>query len=137
MAYDGDDVVAYKGMLPDRVFLDDGEHRIGWMTTWWVDPDRADGGVGAMLLLKAFNLYEKKVAASDVSPSAEQVHQRFPHIRTLRRASGYTFVMRFCSRYLLLKRLHALSFLAPLLWIVDSVVNGFVWTLQTLSLVFR
>jgi len=80
VACQGEEVIGYLGVLPDRLHVCDQAYRIGWLTGWWVDPQRASAGVGTALLFKALNAYGQQIGVSGSSAAARRVllaSQRF------------------------------------------------------------
>jgi hypothetical protein len=87
IAYQANQVVGYLGILPDKMFVDRTVYKFGWLTSWWVDPACAAGGVGAILLFKALNAYHQQLGVSGGSKEARRVlgaSQKFPASRTLK-----------------------------------------------------
>jgi hypothetical protein len=80
-------VIGYLGILPDKIFVNDAEHKLGWLTSWWVDPGCATTGVGAILLYKALNAYHQHVGVSGGTKEARRAlhaSQKFMVLKTLR-----------------------------------------------------
>jgi hypothetical protein len=72
VAYQDNQVVGYLGILPDKVFLDNADHKLGWLTGWWVDPNIETKAVGAILLYKALNAYRDRLGVSGGSKAARK-----------------------------------------------------------------
>lgn len=72
VAYRDSRVAGYLGILPDKVFFNNTDHKLGWLTGWWVDPGIASKGLGALLLYKALNAYGERVGVSGGSRDARQ-----------------------------------------------------------------
>ena len=73
VAYRDQRVIGYLGILPDKIFVNDVDYKLGWLTGWWVDPACATAGVGAILLFKALNAYDQYIGVSGGSREARQV----------------------------------------------------------------
>ncbi len=87
VAYQDDRVIGYLGILPDTIFSDETAHKLGWLTSWWVDPSFAATGVGTVLLFKALNAYRQQVGVSGSSSAARKVldaTQKFWALKTLK-----------------------------------------------------
>jgi GNAT superfamily N-acetyltransferase len=87
IAYQDKHVAGYIGILPDRIFVHRAVFRLGWLTSWWVDPHFATQGVGAVLLYKALNAYQQQVGVSGGSTDARKVleaSQKFVALNALR-----------------------------------------------------
>ena len=70
VAYQDNRVIGYLGILPDKIFVNDAVYKLGWLTSWWVDPSCATAGVGAILLFKALNAYYQYIGVSGVAALA-------------------------------------------------------------------
>lgn len=121
---DKDRIVGYIGVLPDRIRLDNVEHKIAWATSWWVDPSHRNIGTGGFLLLTVLNHYN--LATSGATDSAEKVYEACKKLSTSRSVAGMEIIVRCCSHHLLLKKYPALKIIGPLLKIVDGIVNMFI-----------
>ena len=87
VAYQDSQVIGYLGILPDKIFVNDAVYKIGWLTSWWVDPSCATTGVGAILLFKALNAYQQQLGVSGGSKEARKVldaSQKFMALKTLK-----------------------------------------------------
>jgi len=72
VAYQDNRVIGYLGILPDKIFFNNADHKLGWLTGWWVDPSIATKGVGAILLYKALNMYRERVGVAGGSKEARK-----------------------------------------------------------------
>jgi len=87
VAYQDHQVVGYLGILPDKIFFDNADHKLGWLTGWWVDPRPATRGAGAILLYKALNAYRERVGVSGGSREARKAlhaSQKFIALNSLK-----------------------------------------------------
>ena len=87
VAYRGDHVIGYLGILPDTIFINDVSYKLGWLTSWWVDSSFAKTGVGTILLFKALNAYNQYIGVSGSSGDARNAldaSRRFMAIRPLK-----------------------------------------------------
>ena len=88
VAYDDIGVLAYIGVLPDLLFLPDGAHKIGWLSTWWGRPGGQGGMVAVRLLMTAIGQYEQSVGASNFTPEAARVYEATRQFVVLRDQAG-------------------------------------------------
>lgn len=92
VAYEGETVVAYLGILPDKAFVKQAEYKIGWLTAWWANPERRFAGLGTMLLMRALNLYRDGLGASGFSSDSKRVFaalKRFTPVQEIRGFTGF------------------------------------------------
>jgi hypothetical protein len=114
-------VVAYLGILPDRIFSNDSGHKMGWLTGWWVDPSLAKG-MGAMLLYKALNLYPGIGVSGGSKPARKVLHasQQFVALPSLK---GLEMKIRFNAAGTLIGKLASLKHVRFLLRFADVVLD--------------
>jgi len=126
VAYDGDMVVAHLGILPDLVFTSAGQHKVGWLTAWWANPDRKYSGIGMTLMMRAMALYKNGVGASGFSEDAKKVYAATRKFTTIKELPGISAFTRFDTSQLLPKRFPFLKRLKLGLEFADAVANQFV-----------
>ena len=117
------ETVAYIGILPDRVFLEGREQKVGWLSCWWVNPKAATGGIGAMLLFRAINSYSGHVASYSPAPVAEEIITSTRQFVPLYDLHGVTGILRFNTSYLLERRRPSARPLKPFLKLLDRFGN--------------
>jgi ribosomal protein S18 acetylase RimI-like enzyme len=104
VAYQDNQVVGYLGILPDKVFFNNADHKLGWLTGWWVDPCLATKGVGAILLYKALNAYRDRVGVSGGSKEARKVLHASQKFVTLEPLKGLDIRFRFNATRAILRK---------------------------------
>jgi len=93
-AYQGCRVVAYLGILPDRVFLRGQAHRFGWLTGWWRDPALAGDPIAALLLLGALQNWDGWVGVSSCTRAAATGYSRSNRFTTVQELRGVKMWLR-------------------------------------------
>jgi hypothetical protein len=133
VAYRDDQVIGYLGILPDMIFADDVGYKLGWLTSWWVDPTCATTGVGALLLFSALNAYDQQVGVSGssrVARKALDASQKFMVIKSLQ---GLDIRLRLNATRYILRQLPPMKIFRGLFnifdCVMDDVVNfrSFIW----------
>lgn len=132
VAYDGDVVVAHLGVVPDLAFTSTGQHKVGWLTAWWANPDRKYSGAGMMLMMRAMALYKNGAGASGFSEDAKRVYAATRKFTTIKELPGISAFTKFDARHLLPKRFPALKRITLVLEFADAVANQFVRIRQVL-----
>ncbi len=123
VAYEENRVIGYLGILPDNIFAGDTVHKLGWLTSWWVDPSDATSGVGTVLLFKALNAYRQQLGVSGASRSARRVldaSQKFASVKTLK---GLDIRLRLNATAAVLRKLPALKPLRVGFKIFDDIME--------------
>jgi len=123
VAYQDDRVIGYLGILPDKIFVNGVAYKLGWLTSWWVDPSGPTAGVGAVLLFKALNAYDQYIGISGGSRDARQAlkaSQKFIDIKPLQ---GLDVRLRLHVTGYLCRRLPALKILRVFFKFFDAITD--------------
>lgn len=94
VATDGEELVGYMGIVPDYIYLDDTPTKLGWLSTWWVRPDRKATGVGGKILLRAIGAYRGSIGVTSFTPAASRVYEASRQFVPLRDLAGWTLLLR-------------------------------------------
>jgi hypothetical protein len=126
VACQDDQVIGYLGVLPDKISVNCTEYKFGWLTSWWVDPNFASTGVGAILLFKALNAYHQHLGVSGSSKQAEKVldaSQKFIAVKTLK---GLNIRFRFDVTGAILRKIPEMKILRVFFKIFDVMMDEIV-----------
>lgn len=123
VAYQDNQVVGYLGILPDKIFSNDAVYKLGWLTSWWVDPSCATTGVGAILLFKALNAYDQYIGVSGSSREARKALHASQKFMALKPLQGLDIRLRLNVTRDILRRLPALKIFRGLFKIVDVMMD--------------
>ena len=127
VAYQDNQVIGYLGILPDIIFADDRAYKLGWLTSWWVDPACATTGVGAILLFSALNAYDQYVGVSGSSGAARKALDASQKFMTLKSLRGLEIRLRLNATGHILRNLPAMKILRGVLkfydWGMDEILN--------------
>ena len=122
VAYDQDEeVIGYLGILPDFIFVEESQYKIGWMSAWWVDPEQKKTGIGIVLFYKAFNAYEGKIAVSALSSSAQSVCEATKKMVPLKELKGFSGVLQINVSDFLSRKIPFLKKWTPVLKKLDVI----------------
>jgi len=91
VAYEIDQVISYIGIIPDEIIIANKENKIGIVSSWWVDPNKAKTGIGAILLLKAFNYYNNQIFVGPFSEQAGMIYKKIKNFNKLSLSHAYEF----------------------------------------------
>jgi Acetyltransferase (GNAT) family len=123
VAYRDSRVIGYLGILPDKIFVSDVVYKLGWLTSWWVDPSWATAGVGAILLFKALNAYDQYIGVSGSSREARQALQASQKFMALNPLQGLDIRLRLNAAGNISRRLPALKILRVVFKIFDAMAD--------------
>ena len=133
VAYREGRVIGYLGILPDKIFVGDDRYKMGWLTSWWVDPNYANAGVGAILLFKALNAYNQYIGVSGSSRQARHALEASRKFMSLNPLRGLDIRLRLNVTGTLKRRVPALkifrTFFKSFDALSDEIVNlrSFFW----------
>lgn len=94
VALKDEQVVGYQGVLPGRIRHGSGWQRVGWLSTWWVDPQAAVPALAVRLFMKAVRRYQGRVLAMWYTPAAGKVYDASKRFDRLAQLTGRTFRIR-------------------------------------------
>src|ERR1043165_8370282 len=123
MAYEGNNMVGYLGVLADRIFSDAGSFKCGWLSCMWVDPDLRGKGIAKQLLATAFANWNNHILVTEFTPEARALYDRSKNFDDLRSNPGLRCFIRFNLHQVLSTKKPGLKSLAPLLKIGDALAN--------------
>jgi hypothetical protein len=123
VAYQDNRVVGYLGILPDKIFVNDAVYKLGWLTSWWVDPSCATAGAGAILLYKALNAYDQFVGVSGSSRAARKALHASQKFVALPPLQGLDIRLRLNVTRDILRRLPTLRIFRVLFKIFDELMD--------------
>lgn len=100
-AYDNQKLVGYMGVFIDVITINNQSQKIGWLSTWWVDPKTKGKGIGRAILQTMYESLEGKIGISQFTNSAKRVYEKSGYFNTLQFSKGYKFVFRSNSQIVL------------------------------------
>jgi hypothetical protein len=126
VAYQDNQVVGYLGILPDKILFNNADLKLGWLTSWWVDPGVATKGVGAILLYKALNTYPGGVGVSGGSKEARKVLHASQKFIVLKPLKGLEIRFRFNASRVILQKFSSLKIFRVWFKIADVMLDEIV-----------
>ena len=94
LAYLNEELVGYMGLFADKIVLDHTEHKIGWLSTWWVHPKTQGSGVGREILKTMYAVNNGKIGISQFTPSAGRVYDKSGYFTSLKENTGVKAVLK-------------------------------------------
>ncbi len=125
LAYDNDSLVGYMGVYVDKIGVHQKKQKIGWLSTWWVDPKTKGKGIGRSLLQTMYDSFNGKIGVSQFTPSAKRVYEKSDFFTTLKNSKGYKIVYRSNLSIVLPLVNNRFSIFKPILKSIDSSINFF------------
>ena len=105
LAFEGEKLAGYLGILPDSFLIDDTIFRYGWLSTLFVSSNFRGKRIAQQLLDKAFEDYNGNIAITEFTPEAESLYNKIKVFETwFRRVIAVVFILvgvyQFYSIYL-------------------------------------
>ena len=77
LAYSGEELAGYLGILPDHIHLPDGRiEKCGWLSCIWVNAAIRGQGLGDQLIRKALKKWDGKVLFTDYVPATKSIYDK-------------------------------------------------------------
>lgn len=126
LAKENGKTIGYRAMWPDKIISDGKPFDVAWGSCYWVDPQYRGKGVGAALLNKSFELYNKKIGSLSQSEMASRVYEKADKYFKYAETEGYQFIVRSNFTYWVKKKFSRLqAFLIVPFIILDGILNLF------------
>jgi hypothetical protein len=126
VAYQDNQVAGYLGILPDKIFFNNAGRKLGWLTSWWVDPCIPTKGVGAILLYKALSTYPEGVGVSGGSKEARKVLHGSQKFIVLKPLKGLDIRFRSNASKAILRKFPSLKIFRAWFKIADVMLDEIV-----------
>lgn len=124
LAYDGDTMAGYLGVLPDLLHRDGRTERCGWLSCIWVDDSQRSKGVAGALLKEAFRVWDNRILATEFTPAAKALYDRSGTFRPLTDPVGLRLYIRSDLATLMPPKHQLFVKSIPMLNVVDRIVNA-------------
>lgn len=94
LAYLDSNLAGYMGIYIDKILIQGTYRRIGWLSTWWVDPSTKGTGLGRSILDKMYDLMNGEIGISQFTQSAQRVYDKSGYFTALKKNRGIKAVLR-------------------------------------------
>ncbi len=125
VAYYNDQISAYLTITPDIIKGKKNNHRIGWLGTYYADPENNNPLLTLKLIYRAYELYEGKLATFSGTIRALGILKSTNKFKTLKESKGYHYFIRSNLYSWLPKKSSSWIRLKMILLIFDTLLNIF------------
>lgn len=133
MAYIDEEMVGYRTLLADTVFINDETHRVAWLSGNWVNPKLRRKGIASALFSEAFADWNGKLLFTNYALESKAVYDKTERFSLIQSSRGVRLYLRPCLLAILSKKGKAFRFLNPLWRILDALL----WLVNPLPLFAR
>lgn len=123
LAYEGEELVAYLGVLPDTLYLGGQALRCGWMSCIWVDSNMRGRGLAKKLLYRVLEAWDNRILATDFTPAAKSLYDKTQQFADLSVRKGLRGYVRPDFAQLLARRSRIFKTLKPALHLLDRLLD--------------
>ena len=88
VGYLNGEISGYLAIVPDVLYPRENSVRLGWLGSWWSDPDPANSMTAVLLLRKAYELYDGHLGGFSASDRAEKLIMSSNRFKNFRSAEG-------------------------------------------------
>jgi GNAT superfamily N-acetyltransferase len=120
LLFDGQDLAAYRCILPDR----HEEIRFGWLSGNWVDPLRRRQGLASGLFDEAFKDWGHQLMYTNYAPESKAVYDKTGRFALYREKEGARYYQRAVSSKLLGDRNAFCRTARPVFRVADGIINA-------------
>ncbi|MCK4852907.1 MAG: hypothetical protein KAT31_01565 [Bacteroidales bacterium] len=117
------EVSGYIALVPDVLYSGGESVRLGWLGSWWSDPDPSNSMMAVLLLRKAYELYNGFVAGFSAAERAEQLIKSSNRFRDFRVAVGYQYIFRFNLGFWIPRKYPKIRLLNGIFRFSDGLLN--------------
>ena len=119
LAFEGENMVAYRCILPDR----HRDIRFGWLSGNWVRPDRRRMGLASQLFEEAYGDWAHQLMYTNYAPESKAVYDKATRFELYKERPGIRYYQRSSSAILLGNRRTIYRRSRPLLSLADGILN--------------
>jgi GNAT superfamily N-acetyltransferase len=120
LLFDGEDLAAYRCILPDR----HADIRFGWLSGNWVDPLRRRQGLASRLFDEAFQDWGHQLMYTNYAPESKAVYDKTGRFALYREKEGARYYQRAVSSTLLGDRNAFFRAARPIFRMADGIINA-------------
>jgi hypothetical protein len=122
VAFEENAVAGYIGILPDKMYIENKEIKIGWISCWWTDADKGKS-VALELFYKAMEFWPDNIMITDMIPKTKFIIDRTGEFFCPKQFSGLRCFLRFNSSTLLPQKSKFFKKTGFLLSMIDFLFN--------------
>ena len=123
VGYHEGEISGYIAIVPDVLYSGSESVRLGWMGSYWSDPDPSNSMMAVLLLMKVYELYNGNVAGFSAAYRAEQLFRSSNRFRDFRIVVGYQYLLRSNLGYWIPRKYPRMHHIGGIFRFSDIMVN--------------
>lgn len=124
IAKEGEEIIGYRLVFPDIIYVDGVARRFGWGSSFWVNEQYRGRGIGRLLFEKSYELWKGNIGSLMQSRDAARIYERDSNFFCFSQSIGYQFIIRLNTRFWLRKRMYIPPAVGWVLHLIDLPVNA-------------
>ncbi|MCX6252005.1 MAG: GNAT family N-acetyltransferase [Bacteroidetes bacterium] len=123
VAFDGDEVAGYLGVLGDLIFMDDMPLRVGWLSCFYVDPVYRGKHIAMELFSQVMEAWDNTIFITNMAPETIGFYNKTGLFHEPVFKQGIRGFLRFNLAEILPPKRNIFKRCIPLLKVIDAVLN--------------
>ena len=125
MAFINNELVGYRTIMPDTIFVNDLQVKVGWLSGNWVLESYRRQGIASLLLNEALIDWNHHLFYTNYALESKAVYDKSGHFDALLSKSGRRFYIRSCFSTILPPKSGLFAKLKGALQFIDALLNLF------------
>jgi GNAT superfamily N-acetyltransferase len=123
LAYEGEKLIGYLGVLPDYYFNNDIRYKVGWLSCFWVDPAMRGMGVSNALGMRAVEKWDGNLVATEFTPPSKKLWLKINALSVFTTLVGVRGFLRFDLQEILPRKKPLLKKATWPIKLADNLLN--------------
>lgn len=123
LAFEDKQLVGYRIVMADKIFLNGQEHKVGWYSCVWVDPEKRGRGIAKELVSESMKDWKNRIVLGDPVPESKALYLQTGKFTDKVKVSGIRGYLQFSLSDILLKKIPRLRHIKLLLLSFDFILN--------------
>ena len=123
VGYNKGEVSGYVAIVPDVIYSGDELVKLGWLGSWWSDPDPSNSMMAVLLLRKAYDVYDGFLAGFSAAERAEQLIKSSNRFEDFHKVTGSQYLMRSNLHYWIPRKYPGMRHIGGLFRFTDGLLN--------------
>lgn len=123
LAMEEDVMLGYLGVLPDDIYLKEGNEHCGWLSCLWVDEKQRGKKIAFNLVQKAIGVWDDKILITEFTGPAKRLYDKTEKFDSLAANQGIRLYCRANFTKILPPKNPIFETIKPLLKVTDTIFN--------------
>lgn len=125
LLYENEEMLGYMGILPDILFTNSREEKIGWLSCLWVNPKHRGRQIAQKLLSTCYDSYDGKIMLTEFTEAAGRLYDKSGYFGQPFNKEGIRLYIRSNLAGILAPKKNLFKTIKPILKVSDFGANVF------------